>query len=52
MTGATPLLARLAGKVDVYRFGRPLTQAMPSPSDSIAWVSGLPSAAMDELLLF
>ena len=53
-SGATPLLTRLAGKVDAYHFGLRVSEygRVLSLGDGIAWVSGLPSAAMDELLLF
>ncbi|WP_077731337.1 F0F1 ATP synthase subunit alpha [Methylocaldum sp. 14B] len=48
------LLARLTEEVDRYRFGLRLEEygRVLSVGDGIAWISGLPSAAMDELLLF
>jgi F-type H+-transporting ATPase subunit alpha len=48
------LLDRLAAGVDRYRFGLRVSEygRVLSVGDGIAWISGLPSAAMDELLLF
>lgn len=48
------LLERLAGQVERYRFGLRLEEygRVLSVGDGIAWIHGLPSAAMDELLLF
>jgi F-type H+-transporting ATPase subunit alpha len=55
---ATPrngsLLARLNEQVEHYRFGLRLEEygKVLSVGDGIAWIHGLPSAAMDELLMF
>jgi len=48
------LLERLTEQVDRYRFGLRLEEygRVLSVGDGIAWIRGLPSAAMDELLLF
>ena len=48
------LLRRLAEEVERYRFGLRLSEygRVLSVGDGIAWISGLPSAGMDELLLF
>ena len=47
-------LDRLAGRVDTYRFGLRLGEqgSVASVGDGIAWVTGLPSAAVDEILHF
>ncbi|HYE34415.1 F0F1 ATP synthase subunit alpha [Methylocaldum sp.] len=48
------LLGRVAEAIDRYRFGLRLEEYghVLSVGDGIAWIRGLPSAAMDELLLF
>ncbi|BBA33537.1 ATP synthase F0F1 subunit alpha [Methylocaldum marinum] len=47
-------LARLGEQVEHYRFGLRLEEygKVLSVGDGIAWIRGLPSAAMDELLMF
>jgi F-type H+-transporting ATPase subunit alpha len=47
-------LGRQARWVDTYRFGLRIKQLgnVTSVGDGIAWVSGLPAAALDDLLLF
>jgi F-type H+-transporting ATPase subunit alpha len=49
-----PLIQRLAEGVENYRFGLRVSEygRVLSVGDGIAWIGGLPSAAMDELLLF
>jgi F-type H+-transporting ATPase subunit alpha len=51
--GDSPL-ERLAEKVDRYRPGLRVAETgrVHSVGDGIAWIGGLPSAAMDELLVF
>ncbi len=48
------LLNRVADSVARYRFGPRVSESgrIFSVGDGIAWIDGLPSAAMDELLLF
>lgn len=48
------LLSRLAEGVERYRFSLRVSEygRVLSVGDGIAWISGLPSAAMDELLVF
>jgi F-type H+-transporting ATPase subunit alpha len=50
----SPLLDRAAATVERYRLGLRVSEygRVLSVGDGIAWISGLPSAAMDELLLF
>jgi F-type H+-transporting ATPase subunit alpha len=50
----SPALERLTHKLASYRFGLRLTEQgrVISVGDGIAWIRGLPSAAMDELLEF
>ena len=49
-----PGLERLAARLAHYEFGLRISEygRVLSLGDGIAWISGLPSAAMDELLLF
>ena len=49
-----PALARLAESVSAYRFGLRVSEygRVLSVGDGIAWIRGLPSAGMDELLRF
>lgn len=51
---ASPALERLTHKLASYRFGLRLSEQgrVISVGDGIAWIRGLPSAAMDELLEF
>jgi F-type H+-transporting ATPase subunit alpha len=48
------LLARQAAWLEAYRFGPRLDEqgSVVSVGDGIAWISGLPSAAMDDTLVF
>ncbi len=51
---ASPLLSRLANRIGDYDFGLRIAEygRVLSLGDGIAWISGLPSAGMDELLRF
>jgi F-type H+-transporting ATPase subunit alpha len=54
LTGSPGPLARQTRWVADYRFGLRVKQlgSVTSVGDGIAWVSGLPTAALDDLLLF
>ena len=51
---ATGLLYRAGLWLDGYRFGLRLAErgSVVSVGDGIAWISGLPSAAIDDVLVF
>lgn len=51
---SSPALERLTEKLTAYRFGLRLSEqgSVISVGDGIAWIHGLPSAAMDELIQF
>jgi F-type H+-transporting ATPase subunit alpha len=50
----TSALARQAARLDGYRFGLRLAELgkVAAVGDGIAWIEGLPSAAMDEIVRF
>ncbi len=54
LIAATPMLGRQAAWIQHYRLGLRVSEqgSVVAVGDGIAWIEGLPSAAMDEILLF